>query len=110
MSRTSCFANFSGSSAFAMMSLMLARKRVPTRSRSAMMNLLSKRVAKRMDELASEITSVVRTYDQEQRAARWSEIRHRESGAAGSRAHIRGSRKGQSRGDGGGKDSRTGGR
>src|ERR1700738_4688901 len=44
MSRTSCLANFSGSSAFAMRSLMLARKRVPTRSRSAMIDLLSKRV------------------------------------------------------------------
>src|SRR5258705_12273933 len=56
MSRTSCFANFSGSSAFEIRSLILARRRVPTRSRSAMVNLLSKRVAtKRVDELASEL-------------------------------------------------------
>src|SRR6266478_5614846 len=45
MSRTSCLASFSGSSAFAMRSLMLARKRAPTRSSSAIVNLLSKRVA-----------------------------------------------------------------
>src|SRR5260370_10312554 len=55
MSRTSCFASFSGSSAFAMRSLILARKRVPTRSSSAMVNLLSERVPERTDELASEL-------------------------------------------------------
>ena len=34
---------------------MLARKRVPTRSSSAMVNLLSKRTTKRTGELASEL-------------------------------------------------------
>src|SRR5579871_6989066 len=42
MSRTSCLASFSGSSAFSMRSLMLARRRVPTRSSKAMVVLLSK--------------------------------------------------------------------
>src|SRR5277367_485601 len=41
MSRTSCLQSFSGSSAFSMRSLMLARKSVPTRSSNAMVNLLS---------------------------------------------------------------------
>src|SRR5713226_9211464 len=54
MSRTSCLANFSGSSAFAMRSLMLARKRVPTRSSSAIVNLLSRKMLGRTGELVSE--------------------------------------------------------
>src|SRR5258708_6867379 len=44
MSRTSCLASFSGSSAFAMKSVMSGRKRVPTRSSGAIVKLLSKRV------------------------------------------------------------------
>src|SRR5580704_7928414 len=55
MSSTSCFANFSGSSAFSIRSLMLARKRVPTRSSSAMVNLLSERNAGGWSELACDL-------------------------------------------------------
>src|SRR5216683_8097599 len=54
MSRTSCLASFSGSSAFAMRSFMLARKRVPTRSSSAIVNLLSRKMLGRTGELVSE--------------------------------------------------------